>query len=219
VCAKGTPPDDGTPCDDHDVCTTADACHDAACVGAEIDCTGGDPCLIYSCEPSIGCTSDLIPGCRPCPTGDADCVDDNACNGRERCESGRCVPGAAPDCDDGDPCTDDGCDREQGCVSGPTESATVRCLIQGALHDPACAGQPLSSGVTQRLDTATGSVESAQVAPDAKARKRLIRKAQQSLARARKQLAGRGSRKVSAACRSLLRQAIADARRLAAELK
>src|SRR5262249_14435604 len=108
VCAKGKPPADGTACDDHDVCTTDDTCHDAVCVGSEVDCNGGDPCLTYSCDaPSIGCTSTLVPGCRPCPHGDADCLDDNACNGRETCADGRCAAGTAPDCDDGDPCTDD----------------------------------------------------------------------------------------------------------------
>jgi cysteine-rich repeat protein len=220
VCAKGVSPQDGTPCDDHDVCTTDDKCQAEHCAGTDVDCDGGDTCKVYSCDaPSVGCTFAYKSGCTPCPGGDADCLDDNACNGTEHCVAGYCAAGSPPDCDDKDPCTDDVCDRTQGCVNTPTESATVRCLIQAALRSPACSGQPLSTVVTQRLGDATVNVEGAQVSADPRARKRLLRKAQQGFVRARKQLASRSSRRVSAACRTLLRQAIADARRLAADIK
>ncbi len=54
---------------------------------------------------------------------DADCQDGFACNGVEVCAAGRCVAGAAPDCDDGDPCTLDGCTEGRGCVHAPKASA------------------------------------------------------------------------------------------------
>jgi cysteine-rich repeat protein len=219
VCANGAPPPDDTTCDDHDVCTTGDQCQGEHCGGTGVDCDEGDSCKTYSCDaPSVGCTFVYKPGCTPCPNGDADCIDDNACNGAEQCVAGYCSPGTAPDCDDQDPCTDDVCDREQGCVSRPTESATVRCLIEAVLESPPCAGQPLSVAITQRLDAAAMNVESAQASTDPKMRKRFLRKAKKNLGRAREQIASPAGRGVSAACRKLLRRAIKDARQLTAEL-
>jgi hypothetical protein len=39
----------------------------------------------------------------------ADCIDEDYCNGVERCVNHRCVPGIPPDCSDGIACTDDYC--------------------------------------------------------------------------------------------------------------
>lgn len=47
---------------------------------------------------------------------DAACDDGDACDGVETCVDGECVPGAAPECADADPCSDDGCDPVEGCV-------------------------------------------------------------------------------------------------------
>ena len=219
VCANGAPPPDDTLCDDHDVCTTGDRCQSEHCGGTAVDCDEGDSCKTYSCDaPTVGCTFTYKPGCTPCPNGDADCLDDNACNGAEHCVAGYCGPGTAPDCDDQDPCTDDVCDRELGCVSGPTESATVRCLIEAVLASPECAGQPLSLKIRQRLDAAAANVEAAQTSTDPKIRKKLLKKAKKGLGAARTQIASPASRGVSADCRKALRQAIKDARQLTAGL-
>lgn len=48
----------------------------------------------------------------PC-ADDEDCDDGAFCNGRERCEAGRCTPGETPDCDDGLACTTDTCSSER----------------------------------------------------------------------------------------------------------
>ncbi len=45
-----------------------------------------------------------------------DCDDGRFCNGVERCEAGRCVPGPAPLVDDGVDCTEDRCDETRGWV-------------------------------------------------------------------------------------------------------
>jgi cysteine-rich repeat protein len=46
------------------------------------------------------------------------CADATLCNGDETCDgAGTCLPGTAPSCDDGDPCTTDGCDDVAGCVN------------------------------------------------------------------------------------------------------
>jgi len=43
-----------------------------------------------------------------------ECSDGLICNGEERCEMGKCVPGPPPDCNDNDPCTIDYCSEEVG---------------------------------------------------------------------------------------------------------
>jgi uncharacterized repeat protein (TIGR03806 family) len=48
-------------------------------------------------------------------TSDAQCSDGNACNGIETCETGSCAGGAAPVCNDGNPCTTDTCSPGSGC--------------------------------------------------------------------------------------------------------
>ena len=47
---------------------------------------------------------------------DSGCDDGNACTTADQCSEGVCVGGPAPECDDDNPCTDDGCDGETGCV-------------------------------------------------------------------------------------------------------
>jgi hypothetical protein len=47
------------------------------------------------------------------------CADAVACNGAETCSAGACVPGTVLDCDDGDPCTADGCAEPGGCSHDP----------------------------------------------------------------------------------------------------
>jgi hypothetical protein len=44
------------------------------------------------------------------------CDDGDACTGGDACQGGACHGGAAIGCDDGNECTDDGCDPQAGCV-------------------------------------------------------------------------------------------------------
>jgi len=44
------------------------------------------------------------------------CGDGDPCNGEETCIAGVCQPGAAPDCDDANLCTEDACVVGTGCV-------------------------------------------------------------------------------------------------------
>lgn len=58
-----------------------------------------------TCSPAVGCTTRL--GC----STDAECDDHRHCNGLEVCNTElACVAGMPPNCDDGEACTDDGCD-------------------------------------------------------------------------------------------------------------
>jgi hypothetical protein len=60
------------------------------------------------------CAHAPAPGCIPC-NGDEECLDANVCNGVETCSGGACQPGTTLSCDDGDACTVDSCDAEDGC--------------------------------------------------------------------------------------------------------
>jgi hypothetical protein len=73
-------------------------------------------------EGGVRHVSDEARGCRDA----SECQDGLSCNGEELCEQGRCVAGAAPDCDDGDRCTLDGCNEGSGCVQVRAERAA--CL-------------------------------------------------------------------------------------------
>jgi hypothetical protein len=114
-------------------CYVSNVCSDNGCPGFE-DVT------------RITQIADLIPS-EPACAIDADCADNNPCNGAEACDAGRCVAGTAPDCagadacetgrcvaidastwacdftpvtcNDGDACTTDRCDPAAGCQAEP----------------------------------------------------------------------------------------------------
>jgi hypothetical protein len=101
--------DAGEQCD-----TSAGAGGDVACPGR---CIPGDP-------QGLGRITSGQPGQCTCRcTSDADCDDHDVCNGVETCQAGVCVFGAAPACDDGNPCTTD-CDPVRGCVHTPLPDGT-----------------------------------------------------------------------------------------------
>ena len=57
----------------------------------------------------------LVDYTAPSCTQNSQCADTNACTVNERCESGHCAVDQLG-CDDGDLCTDDICDVQQGCI-------------------------------------------------------------------------------------------------------
>jgi hypothetical protein len=80
------------------------------CEGQPMNCNDGDPCTVNTCVPATGCVSEPASG----PT----CVDGSACTEADACIDGQCV-GTPVSCDDGNPCTKDGCDPETGCTHAP----------------------------------------------------------------------------------------------------
>ncbi|MFQ5479338.1 MAG: hypothetical protein ACE5E4_12060, partial [Candidatus Binatia bacterium] len=96
-------------CDDGDACTTGDSCAVGVCVGgAPANCDDGNVCTDDSCDPAAGCTS---------ASNTAACNDGDACTTVDACVGGLCVGGVAPNCDDGNVCTDDSCVPAAGCTS------------------------------------------------------------------------------------------------------
>jgi hypothetical protein len=89
------------PCDDGNACTEGDACVDGQCKGkTQAMCDDGNPCTADTCVAGSGCVHDAVSG--PCSDGDA-------CTVGDQCGNGVCVPGAAMECGDANPCTDDAC--------------------------------------------------------------------------------------------------------------
>jgi hypothetical protein len=96
-------------CADGSACTVAERCDGGLCVSDAVDCDDGNPCTSDSCSPSLGCRNIAV-------VNGIACGDTNVCNGIETCQSGACTPGTAPTCNDGSPCTNDGCDPTAGCT-------------------------------------------------------------------------------------------------------
>lgn len=100
-----------TPCDDGSSCTTGEVCNGGACVGKAISCDDGNPCSDDGCDAKLGCTH---------VNNTAPCNDANACTDFDVCAAGECAGKkifVAIYCDDGNICTNDGCDKKFGCVN------------------------------------------------------------------------------------------------------
>jgi len=126
------------PCDDGDPCTVGDTCAEGHCVsGTPNLCDDRNACTLDHCDAATGACVHVprsVDDFNPCTTDVCDpmtgqvfhrpvnCDDGLACDGAESCDpvTGACVPGTAPACDDGNPCTDDACTEPSGeCVSTP----------------------------------------------------------------------------------------------------
>ncbi|MBM4346371.1 MAG: hypothetical protein FJ100_23595, partial [Deltaproteobacteria bacterium] len=137
-------PTPGAPCDaDGSACTVGDQCAGGACVaGAAIVCDDGKACTTDACAPASGCTATNDDG-KGCD------ADGDACTKGDACAGGACVKGAVVVCDDGNPCTADGCDGKTGkcaavAVGGgvPCDDGTA-CTLADACTQGTCAGKPV----------------------------------------------------------------------------
>jgi len=128
-------------CDNRFICDGKEKCVDHACIDGDISpALQGDACKRYDqvdgscdsgycvpascgnaqvdanedCDGTSGCRPDCTMGC----VSDAQCSDNNACNGQEDCAlaTGECKPGSAPVCSDGDACSLDACEPSESCV-------------------------------------------------------------------------------------------------------
>ncbi len=141
--------DDGNPC-------TQDQCQDnkGGCthVGSPFAlCSDGNPCTTDDhCELGACQASQNACAC----AGAADCAgfaDGDKCAGQLLCSEGVCVPDptSQPQCDDGNPCTKDGCEGKTGaCTHSPVTEGSV-CDDGDActLHDRCLSGKCASGGV------------------------------------------------------------------------
>ncbi len=109
-------------CSDGNACNGLETCGPGGvCVpGAPPFCNDGKPCTTDTCDPAIGCRHDTSPDGTACPNG-------NKCDGRELCFGGICTDQPDLNCDDGDPCTIDSCDRILGCLHTPVTVPIAGC--------------------------------------------------------------------------------------------
>jgi hypothetical protein len=75
----------------------------------------------------------------------APCGNSNACDGTETCVAGVCQPGTAPNCDDGNACTADGCSASLGCthttIAGCAAcTSSAQCNDNNACTTDSCVG-------------------------------------------------------------------------------
>ena len=171
VCAGLAQPP-GSACDDGDACTESDACSALGCRGVVRSCDDGSVCTVDSCDAETGCSfkrledgAVCVPGqpCRavsvcqagaceggtPLPLG-TECSDGDACITGATCNGAfDCVGGAIATCDDGNPCTADGCSAATGCVWVPTgagASCVGPCGLTGTCQAGGCAGPDPCAG-------------------------------------------------------------------------
>jgi len=95
-------------CDDDDACTEDDACFEGECSGKPVACNDDNVCTDDSCDPMTGCVA---------YPNDGLCDDGDPCTDVDFCSAGECAPGPATDCNDDNPCTEDVCTPEEGCVN------------------------------------------------------------------------------------------------------
>jgi hypothetical protein len=143
-CMDGTCGGTTVDCDDTNPCT-ADSCDTTnGCVndgtGITVSCGNDDNCHTgYLCQgdPDGTCLPTTTKDCSAqdddCNAGYCDssdgsckkkaasnglgCEDGNVCTSGETCNNGTCGGGSTTTCNDGNPCTDDMCDSQLGCVA------------------------------------------------------------------------------------------------------
>ncbi len=103
-------PSDGQ-CDDDNECTVGESCQEGDCVPAGLtNCDDDNVCTTDSCNPDSGCLHLL---------NQAPCNDGDVCTTGDHCHLGECIGGGELACNDGNPCTDDACDSNEGCTFTP----------------------------------------------------------------------------------------------------
>jgi len=127
------------PCDDGDACTVGDQCAADACVpGEPAACSDGNPCTDDPCDAIAGCFHLVNKG--TCQAGDK-------CAPIGECEKGECVNLVPVDCDDQNPCTQDSCLPDLGCVNLPVDGVPcddlTACTVEDSCIKGQCHGKPL----------------------------------------------------------------------------
>ncbi len=132
-------PPNAASCQDGNPCTENDACKVGQCApGSPKVCDDGNPCTKDLCDAAKGCTS--------LSTADA-CDDGNVCTENDGCKNGNCAAGKFKLCEDGNPCTTDGCDPGTGCT---TTGNTLPCSDGNTCtEDDVCKASKCSPGTAK----------------------------------------------------------------------
>lgn len=137
---------------------------------------------------------------------DADCNDDNVCNGTETCDqnSNTCVSGRPLVCDDGDPCTEDVCHRASGCSSGPVGFPALSRSFKADLAVAACNAQLVPAKIRKLFAKAEVLVQRSAASGTARAKSRFVKKAALTLDKAGRKATRAGQRRISPDCAAAL---------------
>ncbi len=108
---------DGTACPDGNLCNGQETCSAGVCVsGQALTCDDGNDCTSDSCDPVSACINSPVADGTPCGGGQC---------GSASCHSGACMPDDESVCDDADPCTEDSCSVQAGCMHDVVPNGTV----------------------------------------------------------------------------------------------
>ena len=148
-----------------DLCAAARACVDGAC--AEVP----DTAVVCPTEDDTECATRLCDSktgeCSLTPTHEGEPCGVVPCEAAGTCVEGVCADLVSVDCNDGDPCTDDGCDPATGCTHAPSSGAPCddgsACTAGDLCEAGACAGAPLTCSdddpcTDDGCDPATGCI-------------------------------------------------------------
>ena len=99
------------PCDDGNACTLSDGCEEGVCTSSvAMKCDDDNVCTTDQCSPVQGCVHAL---------NSAPCDDGDLCTTKDLCHLGECIGSQPLTCNDNNPCTDDSCAPEAGCLFAP----------------------------------------------------------------------------------------------------
>ena len=144
-----TPVADGTSCADDDVCNGDEVCGAGVCQpGTPVNTDDGNNCTSDSCDPVNGVQHTAV-------ADGTSCADNDVCNGNEVCAAGACQPGTAPNVDDGNNCTSDGCDPITGVQHTPVADGTSCADDDVCNGDEVCAAGACQPGTP--IDTDDGN--------------------------------------------------------------
>ena len=122
-------------CDDGNACTVGDQCQAGKCTHTGLaPCDDDNVCTTDSCDPATGCLFLLNQG--PCDDGDV-------CSLGDHCHIGECESSGTLNCDDGNPCTNNSCNPEVGCVFPPAAGACddgSLCTTEDTCKNGLCVG-------------------------------------------------------------------------------
>jgi hypothetical protein len=137
-------------CDDGDVCTVGDACGGGKCKPGKAKlCNDDSTCTLDSCHYAKGCVYAVLTGA---------CNDGDACSSADQCKAGKCAGTKPTVCNDGNTCTNDSCNKLEGCVIAPNSKTCNDgnvCSIGDTCGGGTCkAGAKTKSCVDGKICTA-----------------------------------------------------------------
>ena len=161
---------DGLACSSGDPCLSGGTCSAGECTGEQPTiCDADGPCMTASCVSGEGCVQKKV------ENGLA-CTSDDPCQQEGVCQEGLCES-LPVSCNDGNPCTSDQCDPEQGgCVHTNKEDGVACEAADPCMENSSCSaglcdgGSPIQCEDgpcdTRTCDSNTGVCEIDEIAPN-----------------------------------------------------